>query len=380
MVYLDNAATSYPKPDAVHQAVAEYMRSGMGNPGRGGHRRAVQNNALLFQTRQSLASLFHAESADRMILAFNATDALNLAIKGLLRRGDHVITTSVEHNSVIRPLVALRSEGVEHTRVRCDRTGLVDPRDIVRAIRPHTKLVVVCHASNVTGTLQPITEIGHCTRERDLMFLVDAAQSAGVIPIDVQKDCIDLLAFPGHKGLYGPPGTGGLYVGPRPVLSPIRQGGTGTHSELEAQPVGMPDGYESGTHNTLGISGLHAAIGFLDTQGLASIRDHEQRLTKRLLDELSSIDGTTLYGSTHAHDRTAVVSFNLAGWDPTDLAAALDNSFDIAVRAGLHCAPLAHQLFGTFPTGSVRVSPGFFSTDEDITALVDAVHALRAGA
>lgn len=373
MIYFDNSATSFPNPEIVYRTMDDFMRREAGNPGRSGHKLAVSASLALTRTRLHLARLFHVADADRIVFTLNATDALNLALKGFLREGDHVVTTSMEHNSVVRPLAALRRLGVRHTRVPCDVTGLVDVADIAAAVESRTRMIVMSHASNVVGTVQPIATVGRLARERGLIFLVDAAQSAGVLPIDVEADMIDLLAFPGHKSLYGPTGTGGLYVGPRVSLTPQREGGTGSESEQEDQPERLPDRFESGTQNTVGIAGLGAGVEYVLAEGLERIAAHERALTQRLLDGLAQIPGVALYGSQDASRRTAAVSFNLAGWEPVDLGAVLDQSFDIAVRPGLHCAPAAHQTIGTFPQGTVRLSPGYFNTPAEVDFVLEAI-------
>ncbi|MHB8995482.1 MAG: aminotransferase class V-fold PLP-dependent enzyme [Armatimonadota bacterium] len=373
MIYLDNAATSYPKPEAVYAATDDFARHGAGNPGRSGHKLAMAAQAVVDDARRQLAKLFNAPEPSRMIMAFNCTDAINIALKGLLNPGDHVITTSMEHNAVARPLRGLAHSGITTTWVQCDATGLLNPADVAAAITPATRLIVMIHASNVTGTIQPLAEVANLARSRDLLFMVDAAQSAGCLPLDVQALPVDLLAFPGHKSLLGPMGTGGLYVGERVDLRPFREGGTGTTSEALEQPRQLPHRLEAGTFNVVGIAGLAAGVKFILETGLETIQEHERELMERLWQGLSAIAGTTLYGPAEAAARTSIVSFNLAGWEPTDVGAILDSSFDIAVRPGLHCAPLAHRTLGTFPAGSVRMSCGFFNTVEDIDKAIDAV-------
>jgi len=374
MHYFDNAATTFPKPEAVYQAMDTFLRTSAGNPGRGVHRMALAAHEVIDETRGLLAGLFGASDPARVVFAANTTDALNTAIHGLgLQPGDHVITSSMEHNSVVRPLVALAQRGVDVTRVPCEKDGTLDPARVFAAMGPATRLVALTHASNVTGTILPIAEIGEGVRERDALFLVDAAQTAGVLPIDVQAMHIDLLAFPGHKELLGPPGTGGLIVGERARLTPMRQGGTGTRSQEEQQPNGFPEGFETGTLNSVGVAGLGAGVRFVIDTGLEQIRAHQKAVVGRLAEGLAAVPGLTLYGPRDAERQVGVVSVNLDGWEPTDLGVALDQDFDIAVRTGLHCAPLAHRTISTFPTGTVRLSPGYFTTLDDVDWVISAL-------
>jgi cysteine desulfurase family protein len=374
MPYFDNAATTFPKPEAVYQAMDTFLRASAGNPGRGVHRMALAAHEVIDETRELLAGLFGASDPARVVFAANTTDALNTAIHGLgLQPGDHVITSSMEHNSVVRPLVALAQRGVDVTRVPCEKDGTLDPARVFAAMGPATRLVALTHASNVTGTILPIAEIGEGVRERGALFLVDAAQTAGVLPIDVQAMHIDLLAFPGHKELLGPPGTGGLIVGERARLTPMRQGGTGTRSQEEEQPNGFPEGFETGTLNSVGVAGLGAGVRFVIDTGLEQIRAHQKAVVGRLAEGLAAVPGLTLYGPRDAERQVGVVSVNLDGWEPTDLGVALDQDFDIAVRTGLHCAPLAHRTIGTFPTGTVRLSPGYFTTLDDVDWVISAL-------
>lgn len=379
MIYLDNAATSFPKPEAVYAALDDFARHRAGNPGRSGHKLALAAQAVTDDARRQLAELFNAPDPAHIIFALNCTDAINIALKGLLNPGDHVITTSMEHNAVARPLAALARQGVTTTYVSCDATGLLDPAAVSAAILPQTRLIVITHASNVTGTIQPIAQVAELARERDLLFMVDAAQSAGALPLDVQGVPIDLLAFPGHKSLLGPTGTGGLYVGERAgMIRSFREGGTGSASESPEHPAELPFRLEAGTANVFGIAGLAAGVKFVRETGLQAIIEHEQALNERLWHGLAAIEGITLYGPADPTARTSVVSFNLRGWEPTDVGAILDANFDIAVRPGLHCAPLAHRTLGTFPAGTVRMSCGFFNTIEHIDAALAAVAEIAA--
>ncbi|HML36638.1 MAG TPA: aminotransferase class V-fold PLP-dependent enzyme [Bacillota bacterium] len=379
MIYLDNAATTWPKPEAVYDAVLDVMKNKAGNPGRSGHDMSLSAGRVLNEARFSASRFFGVKDPSRIVFTCNATDSLNLAINGSLTAGDHVITTSMEHNSVTRPLEYLLKKGIEYTKVRMDPVLGVEPEDVKKALRGNTKLVVITHASNVTGTVNPIGAIGEMCRNEGIVFLVDGSQSAGVIPIDVDSMYIDLLAFPGHKGLFGPSGTGGLYIRDGLSVEPSRYGGTGVHSELLLQPSEMPYTYESGTLNLPGIAGLDAGIRFISDQSLSSIRQHETRLTDLLLDGLKRINGVRIYGPQHGEERAAVVSINIEGTDPMEAALILDTSFGIAVRAGLHCAPDAHRTLGTLDSGgTIRISPGFFNTEEDIGRCLEGIAVIAA--
>ena len=381
MIYLDNAATSFPKPPAVAESIVDFLEHSAGNPGRSGHALAMAAQTVVAATRRQLASLFGVPDPSRIVFALNATDALNTALWGLLRPGDRVVTTSIEHNAVARPLHALAERGVEVTRVACAPDGTLDLDDLDRALRSGpVRLVAMCHASNVCGTILPVREAAQRTHEHGALFLLDAAQTAGVLSIDVREMGIDLLAVPGHKALLGPTGTGGLYVAPGVRLSPLRQGGTGTRSEDERQPEELPEALEAGTVNTVGIAGLGAALRYLGERGLPAIRAHEVALTTRLIDGLRDVPGVRVHGSGDAGRQVGVVSLSVEGWEPVDLAAVLDSSFGIAVRAGLHCAPLAHRTLGTFPRGTVRLSPGCFTTDEDVDQALAALRKLAGSA
>ena len=381
MIYLDNAATSFPKPPAVAESIVDFLEHSAGNPGRSGHALAIAAQTVVASTRSQLAALFRVPDPARIVFALNATDALNMALWGLLRPGDRVVTTSIEHNAVARPLHAMAERGIEVTRVACAPDGTLDLDDLDRALRSGpVRLVVMCHASNVVGTILPAHEAAQRAHEHGALFLLDAAQTAGVLPIDVPEMGLDLLAFPGHKALLGPTGTGGLYVAPGVRLSPLRQGGTGTRSEEERQPEELPAALESGTVNTVGIAGLGAALRYLQQRGQRAIRAHEVALTARLIDGLMDIPGLRIHGTGDPARQVATVSLSLEGWEPVDVAAVLDSSFGIAVRSGLHCAPQAHRTLGTYPRGTVRLSPGCFTTDDDVDQALAALGKLAGSA
>lgn len=373
MIYLDNAATSHPKPEAVYLASDYAMRHVSANPGRSGHAMAIEADRLIYNARENIARLFGIRHTERIIFTPNATAALNLALKGLVRPGGHCVTTTMEHNSVVRPLKFLTSTGAEVTRVAADNEGRLDPSGIADAIRDNTKLVAITHASNVIGTITPAAEIARLAHSRGVPVLLDAAQTAGAVPIDVEAMGIDLLACPGHKCLFGPQGTGFLYISPKLDLRPILFGGTGSRSDIELMPDFLPDRYEAGTLNTPGIAGLSAGVEFIMERGIENIRAHEVGLIGMLLGGLSSVPGVRVYGVTEPERRAAAMSFNIDGVDPAEVGNRLDAEFDIAVRVGIHCAPDAHRTIGSFPGGTVRMSPGYFNTPAEIDAAVSAV-------
>lgn len=379
MIYLDNAATSFPKAPGVAEAMVRTLTEAGGNPGRSGHALAVAAQGVVNDTRRQLAALLGAPDPSRVVFTASATEALNLALFGLLQSGDRVVTTSLEHNAIVRPLVALSGRGVTVERVAGASDGTIDLDDLARALRAHpTRLVAMTHASNVAGTILPAREVARLAHEHGALFLLDAAQTAGALPIAVRELGVDLLALPGHKGLLGPPGTGALYVAAGVALTPLRYGGTGIRSEDERMPEELPEGLEAGTLNTVGLAGLGAALRFLSERGVAAVRGHEVALTERLLAGLRGISGLQIYGVGDPARQVATVSISLRGWEPVDLAAVLDSSFGIAVRAGLHCAPAAHRVLGTFPSGTVRISAGCFTTEADIDQAVAALEQLTA--
>ena len=380
MLYFDNAATSFPKPAAVWEAMEHCMKNLGGSPGRGAHRGAVDVSRVVFESRQVLRRFFNVPDSRQLIFTAHATQSLNLALFGLLKEGDHVVTTSVEHNAVVRPLRHLeKNRSVTVTFVACSPTGELDPGDVEKAITPSTRLIAVNHASNVTGTVLPVPQIGVIARDHGLTYLVDAAQTAGSWPIDVQTSYIDLLAFTGHKGLLGPTGTGGLYIRKGLELEPLIHGGTGSRSDLEEQPPFLPDRFESGTLNAAGIAGLGAAAGFIMETDLDCIMLRKAELTRLLIQRLWELPGVTVYGTADPLSSTAVVSINVAGIDASEVERLLDARYGISVRSGLHCAPQAHRTIGTFPEGTVRLSPGYFTTEEDIDCAVEALKEIGPG-
>lgn len=379
MIYLDNAATSWPKPPEVAAAMTHFLANVGANPGRSAHRLSIEAARVVYAAREAVADLFHAPDPLRVVFGHNVTEALNLALRGLLRPGDHVITSSIEHNSVMRPLRTQERQGVQVTVVPCSAEGLLDPSDVRAAIRANTTLIVLNHASNVMGTLLPVAEVGKMAREHGLLLLVDAAQTGGAYPVDVQADCIDLLAFTGHKALLGPTGTGGLVIGERVVaeqIEPLKRGGTGSRSELEEQPEFLPDRLESGTPNTVGLAGLEAGIRWITTCGVGAIRQHEMKLTQSLIDGLCAIPGITAYGCRDAARQSATVSFNIKAIPPSEVGLRLDEEHGILCRVGLHCAPAAHRTIGTFPDGTVRFGLSVFNTETEIEQALGAVRAL----
>ncbi|MBD3160891.1 MAG: aminotransferase class V-fold PLP-dependent enzyme [Candidatus Eisenbacteria bacterium] len=375
-IYLDNAATSHPKPPEVAEAIVAHLERRNANPGRSGHRRSIDAARTVHEAREAIAALFGLADPLRVVLTANATESLNLALFGLLAPGDHVVTSAVEHNSVMRPLRALEAEGVTSTAVPCDPDGTLDPTEIDRAIRPATKGIVLTHASNVVGTILPIREAGRIARDRGLLLLVDAATTAGAQPIDVDRDGIDLLAITGHKGLLGPTGTGALLLGDRvdaETMRPLKHGGTGSRSEEEQQPPFLPDRFEAGTLNAAGLAGLTAGIGWIRERGIDAIRARQVEAVRRLIDGLMAIGGVRVHGTKNAERQMAPVSITIEGLPPSEIGRRLDADFGILCRVGLHCAPSAHRAFGTFPDGTVRLAPGVFTTDEEIDATLLAV-------
>lgn len=376
MIYLDNAATTWPKPPEVVRAMADFLEHSGGSPGRSGHRLSIAAGRIVYQTREAVAKLFNAPDPLRVVFAGNATHAINIALRGLLQPGDRVVTSGIEHNAVMRPLRAMEAEGVQVSVVSCAPDGALDAADVARALDDSVRLVVLNHASNVVGTVLPVAEVAKLAHESDALILVDAAQTAGVVPTDMQAMGIDLLAFSGHKGLLGPPGTGGLVIGDRvdtDAMAPLMQGGTGSRSEAEEQPDHLPDKFESGTPNGVGIAGLGAGVRFVMEHGVDAIRTDEIESKRLLVEGLAEIPGVTVYGPRDVAASTATVSFTIEGRRVSEVGLRLDEEFGVLSRVGLHCAPAAHRTIGTFPEGTVRFSPGIFTTESDTQTALGAV-------
>jgi cysteine desulfurase/selenocysteine lyase len=373
---MDNAATSWPKPPEVMRAMSDFLERAGGNAGRSGHRLSVSAGRVVYDTREALAEFFNAADPLRIVFTYNATYAINTILYGFIKPGDSVVTTSIEHNAVMRPLRDLEKKGVELIIVQCNEDASLDLSAIEKAVKPGVRLVAVNHASNVTGTILPIENVTSIAHGAGALVLVDAAQTAGALPIDVQPANIDFLVFTGHKALLGPTGTGGFVIG-RNVdpneLEPLTRGGTGSRSEFEVQPGELPDKYESGTSNALGMAGLKAGLDFINERGLESIRAHELEMTRELIDGLNGIAGVTVYGPGDISERTAVVSFTAEGRRVSEIGLRLDEDFGVMSRVGLHCAPALHKTVGTFPEGTVRLAPGVFTTKDDVEYTVDAV-------
>lgn len=380
MIYLDNAATSWPKPTGVTEAMVDFMNRVGANPGRSGHRLSVEAARIVYEARELIADLFHAPDPLRVVFGANATEALNLALRGYLRPGDHVVTSGMEHNSVMRPLRYLagreRDGAIELTVVPCSTEGFLDLVDLEAALRLETVMVVLNHASNVCGSLLPVREAGAMARRHGCLLLVDTAQTAGAYPIDMEEDQIDLLAFTGHKAMGGPMGTGGLIIGERVDtnrLVPLKRGGTGSRSESEEHPDFLPDMCESGTANGVGLAGLAAGVRWVRAEGVERIRQHEIELARRLIDGLRATHGVRVYGGLDAARQTGTVAFNVRNLEPSEVGLRLDDEFQIMCRVGLHCAPAAHKTLGTFPAGTVRFGLGAFNTSDEVDAALVAV-------
>lgn len=372
-IYLDNAATSHPKPEEVYRETDRALRELGGSPGRGSYRSAIEASRLLFETRLAASRLFGISDAARIVFTGSATEALNLALFGLLNPGDRVVTTTMEHNAVLRPLELLRRRGVDVIKTPANTNGFVDPSKLKTACSNRTKLLVLSHCSNITGTRQAVEELGPWCRKMGILLLVDGAQSAGLFDLDVEAMEIDLLAVPGHKGLLGPPGTGLLYIREDLQIRPLVVGGTGGDSASPLAPPQLPEGLESGTANTPGLVGLKAGIEFLLTTGLDTIRRHELGLIQTLRQELSKVPGLRLHAAETMDRQGSALSFTIAGHAPATIAFLLDRDHDIQTRAGLHCAPDAHRTISTFPQGTVRVSPGWFNNEQHIEHLLAAI-------
>jgi cysteine desulfurase/selenocysteine lyase len=369
MIYLDNAATSWPKPPEVLRAMTDVLERAGGNPGRSGHRLSIAAARVIYDTREEISQFFGVSDPLRVIFTGNATHAINLAMIGMLKPGDHVVTSSMEHNAVMRPLRSLEKQGIRLSIVACASDGSLDVGAVAGAVTPDTRLVVLAHASNVAGTLLPIGEVAAIAHRAGALLLVDAAQTAGVIPIDMMAMGIDLLAFTGHKELQGPPGVGGLVIADGIDVAQIRPlicGGTGSRSESEVQPDDLPDKFESGTANLAGIAGLHAGLQWIKERGIEEIQGHLKTLGGALIEGLSSLPKVKVYGTLDPDRSVAVVSFTVAGCRVSEIGLRLDEDYSILSRVGLHCAPAAHKTIGSFPEGTVRLAPGVFTTMEEI--------------
>ena len=373
-LYFDNAATSWPKPEDVYRAPERQMRHACGNPGRSGHTRTLEADRLLYETREAVTKLFNVGDPARIVFSLNATDALNIAIKGCLTKGDHVIYTAMEHNSVLRPLGGLQRNGfISTTMIPCSKEGYPDLEFLESAYRKETRLLVINHASNVTGSIAPLEAMVKSAHRHNVMVLVDAAQTAGSHKIDAAALGIDMIAFTGHKSLLGPTGTGGLYVRPGLDLKPLREGGTGSQSELDQHPESMPERLEAGTLNNAGLAGLLEGLKFIDNTGIEAIQEHEQTIRSYLYERLQKLPNVKTYGPSSDEPASSIVSFTINNTDCGEIGFILENNYGILCRTGLHCAPLAHKAIGTFPEGTVRLSPGYFTTREDIDFLVNAL-------
>jgi cysteine desulfurase / selenocysteine lyase len=376
LIYLDNAATSWPKPVEVGQAMLKFLDETGANPGRSGHRLSVEAARIVYGTREAVAEVFNAPDPLRVAFTANATEAINLALQGFLHPGDHVIISSIEHNAMMRPLRVLEKQGVELSIVPCTSNGQLLPEQVKVAFKENTILVAMAHGSNVTGTLLPVRQVGEIAHQRGALLLSDVAQTGGACPVDMQKDQIDLLAFTGHKSLYGPTGTGGLIFGTNvdtDRVAPLIYGGTGSRSEREEQPEFLPDKYESGTANAVGLAGLNAAVRWLSQRGVKELREEEMHLYNKLLEGLANIPGVTTYGCNDASKSTALISFNINGLEPSHVGLRLDEEFGVFARVGLHCAPAAHKTMDTYPGGTVRFSLGAFTTPAQIEKALLAV-------
>ncbi|KEI09377.1 cysteine desulfurase [Clostridium sp. K25] len=372
MIYLDNAATSFPKPKEVYYEVFNCMKNYSANPGRGSYKMAIKAEEKILECRERISRIFNIKNFMNVIFTSNATESLNIIIKGILNSGDHVISTYIEHNSVLRPLNTMRKKGVLVTLLKVDKNGYLDLKKLKTEIMNNTKAIIVNHASNVLGTIQDIKKIGEIAKQNNIIFIVDASQSAGFESIDVEECNIDFLAFPGHKGLLGIEGIGGLYINEKRNIRPYTEGGTGSNSESINQPMFLPDKFESGTKNTPGIAGLCEGLKFIEKVGINNIKKHEIGLCKYLKERLIEIPKVIIYGHMDFDNRAPVVSFNIDNIDSSDIGYIL-NKKDICVRTGYHCAPLIHKIIGTQNKGTIRVSPGYFNTKKDIDVLIECI-------
>ena len=376
-IYLDNAATSFPKPKEVATAVYDFMVNNGTSSGRGSYKKAMQSDYIVYECRKLIGKLFNFDNPKKVVLTSNVTDSLNIAMRGILKENDHVITSSLEHNAVWRCLKTLeRDINIKIDTVECSKDGITNPQDIKKYIKKDTALIVFTQASNVLGTIQPIREIGAIAREHNIPFLVDSAQSAGAMKIDVKEDNIDILAFTGHKSLLGPMGTGGLIINTNIDIKPLKAGGTGGDSAYEYQPDYYPNHLETGTSNVSGIAGLREAIKFLNKEGIENIHNKEKELTKYALEKLETVKDIEIYGPKDCEKMLSVISFNIKDKRPEDVGSILDQKYDIMLRAGLHCAPTAHSVIGTKERGTLRIGLGYFNEKEDIDKLVEALNNL----
>lgn len=376
-IYLDNAATSFPKPKEVADAVYDFMINNGTSSGRGSYKKAMQSDYIVYECRKLIGNLFNFDDPKKVVFTSNVTDSLNIAIRGILKENDHVITSSLEHNAVWRCLKTLEKDiNIKIDTVECSKDGITNPEDIKKYIRKDTALIVFTQASNVLGTIQPIKEIGKIARENKIVFLVDAAQSAGAMKIDIKEDNIDILAFTGHKSLLGPMGTGGLIINTDIDIKPLKAGGTGGDSAYDYQPDYYPNHLETGTSNVSGIAGLRAAIKFLNREGIDNIHNKEKELTKYALEKLETVKDIEIYGPKDCEKMLSVISFNIKDKRPEDVGSILDQKYDIMLRAGLHCAPTAHSVIGTKERGTLRIGLGYFNEKEDIDKLVEALNNL----
>jgi len=375
MIYMDNAATTMHKPQEVLDAVINAMSS-MGNAGRGANEASLSASRIIYDTREKLCALFHAEDPRQIVFTANSTESLNVAIKGLLGPGDHVVTTMLEHNSVLRPLYEMAERGTELTVVRSSRLGTVKPEDIEAAIRPTTKMMVITNGSNLTGNYIDLKPIGEIARKHGVLLVVDASQTAGVFPIDVQEMNIDVLCFTGHKGLLGPQGTGGMYVRKGIAVRPLKSGGSGVQTFSRTHPVEMPTALEAGTLNGHGIAGLNAALSYLEQEGIDKIRGREQELMWRFYNGVKDIPGVKVYGDYSVKERCAIVALNIGDYDSSEVSDELLTAYGISTRPGGHCAPLMHEALGTVEQGAVRFSFSHYNTDEEVDTAIAAVREL----
>lgn len=375
-IYLDNASTSFPKAPTVATAMSDYITNRGININRGSYALAYDVEDIIYTTRQRLHTLFNGHDPSHVIFTQNVTMSLNMVIKGLLKAGDHVLVSSMEHNAVMRPLTQLLDKGITFDIIPCDKMGSIQLESMDSLIRPNTVAMIINHASNVCGTIQPLESIGSICKDHNLQFIVDAAQTAGVIPIDVKAYHIDALCFTGHKGLLGPQGIGGIILTKEmaQTLIPLIAGGTGSFSHLETMPTHMPDAFEAGTLNLPGIIGLNEGLSYIESQGMENIHNHELALTQAFLEGLQSIDVVNIIGKQDIQDRTAVVSITIDSMDPASIAHELESTYHIMTRVGLHCAPRAHQTLGTYPEGTVRFSFGYANTHEDVESALSALH------